>query len=149
MNSIGPDHGVDIDHILKAEIFTGLDEKDLQKILPICEQEMLPKGTIICREGDLAEKIYILQKGRIQINLRNKTSFEIVEPGRILGWSALVIYNKYYTATATSMEDSLCIRITASDMLALFRDDHLLGLKVMNNLSEVIARRLANIVEHY
>jgi len=140
---------VTIEKIKIAEIFLDLVDDELQKIIPICREETLPKGTVIWKEGDTADRIYILQKGKARINLRGKSIIDIAEPGRILGWSAFVKYNKYYTATAECLEDSTFIRIIAADILSLFRDNQSIGLKVMDNLAVVIARRLENIVEHY
>ena len=140
---------VTIDKIKNAEIFLDLTDNELQKIIPICHEETLPKGTVIWKEGDSADRIYILQKGKARINLRGKNIIDITEPGRILGWSAFVKYNKYYTATAECLEDSAFIRIVASDIMSLFRENQSIGLKVMDNLADVIARRLENIVEHY
>jgi CRP-like cAMP-binding protein len=140
---------VTIEQIKIAEIFTGLGDAELQKIIPVCHEETLPKGTVIWKEGDSADRIYILQKGKARINLRGKSIIDIADPGKILGWSAFVKYNKYYTATAECLEDSTFIRITALDIMSLFRENQSIGLKVMDNLADVIARRLENIVEHY
>jgi CRP-like cAMP-binding protein len=140
---------VTIDKIKNAEIFSGLGDDELQKIIPICHEETLSKGTTIWKEGDIADRIYILQKGKARINLRGKSIIDITEPGRILGWSAFVKYNKYYTATAECLEDSAFVRILAADIMSLFRENQSIGLKVMDNLADVIARRLENIVEHY
>jgi CRP-like cAMP-binding protein len=140
---------VTIEQIKIAEIFSGLGDAELQKIIPICHEETLPKGTVIWKEGDSADRIYILQKGKARINLRGKSIIDITDSGKILGWSAFVKYNKYYTATAECLEDSTFIRITALDIMSLFRENQSIGLKVMDNLADVIARRLENIVEHY
>jgi CRP-like cAMP-binding protein len=140
---------VTIEHIKNTEIFLGLGDAELQKIIPICREETLPQGTVIWKEGDIADRIYILQKGKARINLRGKSNIDVTEPGRILGWSAFVKYNKYYTATAECLEDSAFIRIVAADIMSLFRENQSIGLKVMDNLADVIARRLENIVEHY
>ena len=140
---------VTIEQIKIAEIFSGLGDAELQKIIPICHEETLPKGTVIWKEGDSADRIYIIQKGKARINLRGKNIIDIAEPGKILGWSAFVKYNKYYTATAECTDDSTFIRITALDIMSLFRENQSIGLKVMDNLADVIARRLENIVEHY
>ena len=140
---------VTIEHIKNTEIFLDLADNELQKIIPICHEEALPKGTLIWKEGDIADRIYVLQKGKARINLRGKSIIDITEPGRILGWSAFVKYNKYYTATAECLEDSAFIRILAADIMSLFRENQSIGLKVMDNLADVIARRLENIVEHY
>lgn len=140
---------VGIEKIKNAEIFIGLIEEELRMIAPICHEETLPGGTVIWKEGDIADRVYILESGKAQINMRNKTTIDIAEAGRILGWSAFVKYNKYYTATAQCLDDSRFVRIMSSDMLTLFRGNQAMGLKVMDNLANVIAQRLANIVEHY
>jgi CRP-like cAMP-binding protein len=140
---------VTIEKIKNAEIFSGLVDDELQKIVSICHEETLSKDTVIWKAGDVADRIYILLQGKARINLRGKSIIDIAEPGKILGWSAFVKYNKYYTATAECLEDSTYIRIVASDMMSLFRENQSIGLKVMDNLADVIARRLENIVEHY
>ena len=140
---------VGIEKIRNAEIFIGLNDEELHLIAPICHEETLPAGTVIWKAGDSADRVFILEAGKTQINMRDKTTIDITEAGRILGWSAFVKYNKYYTATAQCLEDSRFVRIMSSDMLALFRGNQAMGLKVMDNLANVIAQRLANIVEHY
>jgi CRP-like cAMP-binding protein len=140
---------VGIEKIKIAEIFIGLNNEELHRIAPICHEETLPGGTVIWKEGDIADRVYILEEGSAQNNLRNKTIIDVTEPGRILGWSAFVKYNKYYTATAQCLGNSRFVRIMSSDILALFRAHQGMGLKVMDNLANVIAQRLANIVEHY
>ena len=54
---------VTIEQIKNAEIFSDLGDDELQKIIPICREEALPKGTVIWKEGDSADRVYILQKG--------------------------------------------------------------------------------------
>jgi CRP-like cAMP-binding protein len=140
---------VEIEKIRNAEIFIGLNDEELRMIAPLCRGEQLSKDTVIWKEGDIAERVYILQEGRVRINLRGKATIDITEPGRILGWSAFVKYNRYYTATALCLEDSRFIRIMSADILALFREKQDMGFKVMDNLAQVIAGRLANLVEYY
>ena len=140
---------VEIDKIKNAEIFIGLNDEELRLIAPICHEEHLPSDTVIWKAGDSADRVYILQEGAARINLRGKATIDITEPGRILGWSAFVKYNRYYTATAQCLEDSRFIRIMSAEILSLFREKQDMGFKVMDNLANVIAGRLANLVEYY
>ena len=81
---------VGIEKIKNAEIFVGLSDDELRLIAPICQEEDLPRGTVIWKAGDSADRVYILLEGAAQINLRGKATIDITVPGRILGWSAFV-----------------------------------------------------------
>jgi CRP-like cAMP-binding protein len=72
---------IDIEQIRNAELFAGLDDGELLTIAPLCNAEFHAQGTIIWKEGDVADRVYILKKGSVQINLRGKSTIDILEPG--------------------------------------------------------------------
>ena len=131
---------VGIEKIRNAEIFIGLNDEELHLIAPICHEETLPAGTVIWKAGDSADRVYILEEGKAQINLRGKATIDITEAGRILGWSAFVKYNKYYTATAQCLEDSRCCPHHVCQICWHCSGEiRTWGCKVMDNLANVIA----------
>ena len=53
---------------LKSYVFfQGLPDVFLEKIRKLCREEVLQNQDIIFKEGEKAEKIYVLQKGAVSI----------------------------------------------------------------------------------
>jgi signal-transduction protein with cAMP-binding, CBS, and nucleotidyltransferase domain len=136
------------ERIEKSELFAGLTEESLQALAEICEPETGAKGTLLCQDGAVAEKLYILEEGKVMIKFKSGFSFDISVPGQILGWSALINPHRF-KADAICEEDSKLIRIKSSDFFDLCRKHRDLGFVVMNNLSGIIFRRLQDFAEYY
>jgi len=43
------------------------DIDGLRALAMLCEEELIPAGTVMCREGDKADKLYILVDGEVDI----------------------------------------------------------------------------------
>ena len=54
-----------IEIIRRSELFVGLDDKDIQKIvdLPSCQIEAYEDQEIICEAGKEAKNLYIIEEG--------------------------------------------------------------------------------------
>jgi CRP-like cAMP-binding protein len=134
--------------IENSELFVGLSEESLQELAGICQQEVGPKGALLCKDGAIAEKLYILENGKVLIKFKSGFSFDISVPGQILGWSALINPHRF-KADAICEEDSNLISIRSSDFFELSRKHRDIGFVVMNNLSGIIFKRLQDFAEYY
>jgi CRP/FNR family cyclic AMP-dependent transcriptional regulator len=140
---------VSIDALRQCELFTDLNEEDLNKIAKICYEETHEPQEVIFGESEVAEKVYILQEGQVavQVHLRSDlepngdVTIEEVTPGRIFGWSALVRQRRF-TASVRALEKVRVIAIRSTDLNALFEEDSHIGFVVMKRLADVISSRL-------
>jgi CRP/FNR family cyclic AMP-dependent transcriptional regulator len=140
---------VPIDEFRHCELFVGLDDQDLAEIAAIAYKETYGAGDLICAEQELANQIFILCQGRVQLHIQlrsslepdGETTIEEVEPGRIFGWSSLVKQRRF-TASARALGPVTVLIINANDLNALFDRRLQLGFVVMKQLAEVIASRL-------
>jgi CRP-like cAMP-binding protein len=139
---------VNKERIEKAELFVGLSEEPLLEIAKICQPQVAPKGTLLCQDGAVAEKLYILENGKVMIKFKSGFSFDISVPGQILGWSALINPHRF-KADAICEEDSNLICIKSSEFFELCHKHRDLGFIVMNNLSGIIFKRLQDVAEYY
>lgn len=139
---------VTIDRLRRAEIFQGLSDEELKKAAPLCREESYPKGAFLCEEGGRAEKFFILEEGSVSIRFKKGVNFCIQTPGKILGWSFLVPPNRY-TASAQALVPSRVLVIKSPDFYELVHRDAPLGLKIMENLAQIVANRLKTFVEVY
>lgn len=137
---------VPIERIRDVEIFQGLSDEDLKIISPYCNAEKIISETVLCEEGGRADRLFILEEGKVAIRFKKGVSFEIQEPGKILGWSFLVPPNRY-TASAVAIAPSQLLVIKSPDFYNLVHRDSRLGLKIMDNLAQVVSSRLKVFVE--
>lgn len=144
-----PQPTASIDELRHCELLVGLDDQELSEIAAIAFREAYAAGDLICAEQELADQIFILCQGRVQLHIQlhsslepsGETTIEEVEPGRIFGWSSLVKQRRF-TASARALEPVTVLIISANDLSSLF-DRHLhIGFVVMKQLAEVIASRL-------
>jgi len=140
---------VSIEALRNCELFEELSEAELAEIVPLCQEKSYPAGAIIFTEDQTAEYLCILQRGRVavQMQLRSmaqisgETTVEVVEPGRIFGWSALVKQRRL-TATARCLEDVEIIAVNGEALNQLFERNAHIGFVVMKRLADVISSRL-------
>jgi CRP/FNR family transcriptional regulator, cyclic AMP receptor protein len=136
------------DRLRKVEIFQGLTDEDLKVIAPFCLEESISEGITLCAEGTRADRLFILEEGKVAVNLKRGVRFIIQTPGKILGWSFLVPPNRY-TASVVTMAPCKLILIKSPDFYELIHKEIKLGLKIMDNLSQVVAGRLRSFVDYY
>ena len=140
---------VSIDALKQCELFADLNDEELDKITQICCEEIHEPQEVIFGECDIAEKIYILQEGRVAVQMHLRSDLEPngdvtiqeVSPGRIFGWSALVRQRRF-TASVRALEKVKVIAINSADLNALFEENSHIGFVVMKRLADVISSRL-------
>ncbi len=139
---------ITVERIRKVDIFQGLNDAELRTVLQFCREETVPAGTPLCVEGARADKLFILEDGTVAIRFKKGVQFEISGPGKILGWSFLVPPNRY-TASADTVTESRLLTIKGPDFYEMVHRDSKMGLKIMDNLAQIVSRRLKTFVEIY
>jgi CRP/FNR family cyclic AMP-dependent transcriptional regulator len=140
---------ISVDTLRCCELFPGLSDAELAQIAAIAHEAAYVPGDQICAEREVANRLFILQKGRVQLQIRlrpglepgGEATIEVVEPGRIFGWSSLVKQRRF-TASARAPESVTVVVIEGDELDALFDRDAHIGFVVMKQLAEVIASRL-------
>jgi CRP/FNR family cyclic AMP-dependent transcriptional regulator len=132
-----------------CELFNGLCDEELEQIAEFAGVETYQPDEIICGEREVADRLFILQTGRVRVRAHlhsalepgGEATIDEVEPGRIFGWSSLVKQRRF-TASARAVEPVQVIVLQAADLNALFDRNVHIGFVVMKQLAEVIASRL-------
>lgn len=138
-----------LDALCSCELFTGLDNQEVEQIAAIAHKEIYEVGDLICIEQELADRLFILCQGRVQVHIQLRSPLEPdgeliieeVKPGRVFGWSSLVKQQRF-TASARALESVTLLAIRAHDLNLLFDRNAHVGFVVMKHLAEVIASRL-------
>ncbi len=138
-----------IEALRTCELFVGLGDEELEQIAAITSVETYQAEDLICAEREVADRLFILRKGRVQLQIHLRSTLERggeaiieeVEAGRIFGWSSLVKQRRF-TASARALEPVTVWVIDADALNTLFERNAHLGFVVMKQLAEVIASRL-------
>ena len=139
---------IDIERLKNVEILKGLNDEELAVVAEYCLEQGVAEGSILCEEGAKATKLFILEEGAISIRFRKGVEFAVQTPGKILGWSFLVPPNRY-TASAVTIRPSKLLVIKSPDFYSLVNKDPKMGVKIMNNLAQIVASRMKAFVDYY
>ena len=137
---------VPVDRIRNVDIFEGLKDEELRVVSQFCQEARVFENSTLCEEGARADKLFILEEGTVSIRWEKGASLEIRGPGKILGWSFLVPPNRY-TASVVTVTPSRLLVIKGPDFYEMVHRDSKTGLKIMDNIAQVVAGRLKASVE--
>jgi CRP-like cAMP-binding protein len=132
------------------EIFKGLEEGELARIVSLCSEHAMSQGETIFSEGTRAKSLHLCRGGKVDLLIwvrepwNKNVTVHRAEAGELFGWSA-VVAPYTYTASAECVEDGEEIRITGSALLELFDQHPRIGFVVMKNISTDISARLTQI----
>jgi CRP-like cAMP-binding protein len=106
-----------------------------------------PTGTVLFREGDPGEEMYVIQAGRVQLTRRvrgREAHLATLPPGEFFGEMAIV-NNRPRSATATVMEDSQLLVIDARTFEAMVRGNAEIALRFIKKLASRLAQANAQV----
>lgn len=142
-----------LDVIQGTRIFQGLSTEQLHKLDSISREETYAAGQYIFREGDQAQSLYIIEEGKVILEMRiaplpkhrlsPQATVDVLIKGDIVGWSALVEPH-ILTFSAQAVDRCKLIVLVGIQLRELMDSDPVMGYEIMRRLSEVIASRLTH-----
>lgn len=123
-----------------------LTEPMLDAIIPHLDILKFDEEDIIFQEGDPAERLYFLKRGKVLLEKRisGEISFAIgaVKPGNSFGWSAVMGQGMAYSTMTLCAEPCLVYSIRSEKMRNLLEKDHEMAYIFYQRLLWVIKSRL-------
>lgn len=133
------------DLLAEQETFAGLADADLELIAGCGRNEAFPVGTRILREGEQADRFYVLRTGRVALELagpeRGPITIEVIGPGDVLGWSWLVPPYRWHL-DATALEEVHAIGLDGACLRDKLAADPRLGYELLQRFARIIVDRL-------
>jgi hypothetical protein len=102
---------------------------------PYMKRKRLRRGTVLFRHGDLADRMYVLAEGRLEL----VESGRAIEAGQMFGEIAFFAPDRRRTATVRCIEPSTLLSIDETTMRQLFYQNPAFGFEVVR----LIAGRLS------
>lgn len=133
------------EELKQTVIFGPLADGMLDKLVPNVELIVFKAGERIFKEGDIANRFYMLKRGTVLLEKRIsddiRVCIETIKSGFSFGWSAMFDIGNY-TTEATCSETSEVISIQRDNILKLMENDHSLGYIISQRLLREIKSRL-------
>ena len=133
----------------KASIFSILEEPQLKEITDKINGRSYKKGEMIFFEGELSDKLYVINSGKVKIFKYTKEGKEqilyIVSSGDFLGDLSLLKKDEF-KFNAEALEDVNICELTKDDFDKAVKQSPEIALKILEVLYERIAK-LENLVQ--
>lgn len=139
----------------KVGILRDLTETQLAKVLDIAEPLEVKSGTVIMREDEPGDEVFLFMEGRVDVskNLtlklgragfgRAEKSMTKLNAAQASVFGEMALFGtEPRSATVTAASDCLLYRIRREDFAALCEADPELGLKVVRRIAAVLGARL-------
>lgn len=127
--------------------FADMDPKALEIIVGCCSNQLFKTGTYLFRQGEPAEKFYLLRTGLVSLELyvpgRQPIAVETIEAGEIVGWSWL-IPPFTWSSDARAVDTVRAIAVDGACLRRKMENDRTLGYEIYKRFLPILAKRMAN-----
>ncbi|MBV6395496.1 MAG: hypothetical protein HFACDABA_01072 [Anaerolineales bacterium] len=125
---------VQIDVFDDVPLFQLLDADERKVLAEQVSQRQFKKGQVVFKAGDPGGLAYVIQRGAVQVTIRdaNKDSIvvDMADDGGLIGMSSLLAGENHQT-TAVAVEDTTAIEIDRKDIVALLNTKPQAGLDML------------------
>jgi CRP-like cAMP-binding protein len=134
-----------IEVLKRSDLFRELDDEHLALVAEIGTHQVFDAGTIIYKQGSIAEVIYVIEHGLMGIILEvgplAQRQVQAAANFESFGWSAMI---PPYTRTATvkALERTKVMVFNGRELTAFCTTHSEVGFKIMQAVARVIAERL-------
>jgi CRP-like cAMP-binding protein len=131
------------------ELLNNLSSSEAEQVLELGTRITLPKGTSLFQLGDPADRLFLVERGRIKLTLpmrvrdREENVFaEERTTDQVVGWSALIPPYRFTLSATAVPHDAVVIALTREALLKYCSANPAAGHKIAMNLAVVIGHRL-------
>lgn len=135
-----------LEPILKEHpFFQELKPEHFKLVLGCASNVRFRPGTIVLKEGEPADKFYLIRDGKLAIDIvatqTRMLTIQTIHEGDILGWSWLIPpYRNRFSCRA--VEDTRAIALDGKCLREKCDKDHDLGYELLMRLAKVFTERL-------
>ncbi|KRQ85809.1 cAMP receptor protein [Caloramator mitchellensis] len=135
----------------KISIFKELDDECLSKISALLIEKRYDKGSLIFMEGEAAQAVYFVKKGKVKIYKTGQDGKEhilnILSDGEVFAESCLFGMNKY-PASAEAFEDTGVLFIKIKELEKLLENYPKIAIgiiKTMGKRLQMVSKQIENL----
>jgi CRP-like cAMP-binding protein len=125
-----------VDLLKSVSIFSGMGERELEQVAQLLDEVEVPAGKVLMRQGDNGNEMFIIAKGRVQVERNGKVISER-GPGSTMGEVSLLSEGPR-TATVTALEPSTLLYAAHREFHSLMDAHPSVRLCILNGLAAKI-----------
>jgi CRP/FNR family transcriptional regulator, cyclic AMP receptor protein len=131
-------------------LFTGLDDRAALDLCTLLQMRDVPASTVLFRQGDLGDALYLIEAGRVRISLQDADGHDMalahLRSGEFFGEMAL-LDGKSRSADAIVTEDSRLAVLSREIFLSYLRNHPDIALALLTSFTERL-RRTDELLRH-
>jgi CRP-like cAMP-binding protein len=136
---------MDISLIKQAALFADLDNKELERIAEICQEQKFRSAQTIFKENEPGNRLYIIAEGEVRISRdvpgSGEEALAVLKKGACFG--EMAVFDRSSRSTdAIANTDCNLITITRSDFEMLLDFERDLGYKILWSVVRLLSERL-------
>lgn len=125
--------------------FKGMEAASRELVTGCATNVRFDAGTYVFREGQPADKFYLVRTGAVQVELhvpgRDTMVLQTVDDGEILGWSWLIPpYRWSFDARVTQL--TRAVALDAACLRGKMEGNHTLGFELLRRMVPVLSERI-------
>jgi hypothetical protein len=120
-------------HLRGLDLFAGLTTRQLSEIAAVVHEETFPAGSVLMREGELGDCMYLIVSGEVLISRAGQYSVT-AQAGEIIGEMAL-FDGEARLATVSAAERVRLLRLDRQDLFELMEEQPSIAIGICQTLS--------------
>jgi CRP-like cAMP-binding protein len=124
----------------EVDIFKNSTTEDLALIAAITQEIELTKDSVIYKEGEIADSMFLVIEGSVLLNREGKELLVSKQKDAIGAWSLLD--DEPRVVTAIALEDCRLLKIDKDDFIDLLADN----VQITQGILKTIVKRLRNLL---
>jgi CRP-like cAMP-binding protein len=133
------------DELQEHPFFAEFNDEHLNLISGCAKNVVFKEDEAIAREGQAAEKFYLIRQGRVIIETtvpgKGTIICQTLKTGDVLGWSWLFRPHRW-TFDVTAADSTRTIEMDGKCLAKKCNEDHELGYHMMKKFAEIMTNRL-------
>jgi CRP-like cAMP-binding protein len=136
--------------LCQAPIFAGLDDQALGIFLEHAERTVVPAGAAIAREGEVNDRMYLIEAGQVSIiknfGTPDAVVLTVLGPGEFFG-EMCILETLPRSATGQAASQATVVSVTASAFYHLYQKLPKQHSVLLLNIARDLSRRLRRLDE--
>lgn len=131
----------------RSDIFGGLSDEQLGRVIELAEPQVFAEGQVILEEDQRGTRCYFMTAGRVDIEIRPPYAgrapqkIATVKSGEMFGELSLVD-GFLRSASARAVEPTEVITFDNAALEKLMEEDPRIGYRIMRNIANVLSARI-------
>lgn len=130
----------------ESPLFSGLEEKEIQRLVELSHLRRFQLGEIIVAQGSAGDSLFLLCEGSLQVSAEGEKGRAITlatldQPGAFFGEVSLVDHGPR-SATVRAASEAAVLRVSLEALERFYMEFEGTQVMVLRNLAKVLAQRL-------